>query len=194
MTGRPRKFDEKEVIRKASAIFWKKGYESSSADELLEAMNMGKGSFYLHFKDGKLELYRRSLELFSEEAMERFDKELQNAEDRVGFLKKFISSLADSPAERKEKGCYLGNCVVEMSGIEPALKDQAGALLARLEKAFYVIICQAQEKGQLKTKTAPEILAKYLINLRNGINVTARTEKNTRQLKEMIGLSLEILK
>ena len=72
MAGRPRNFDENEIIRKASEIFWRKGYESSSAEELLEAMNMGKGSFYLHFKGGKQELYKRSLDLFSKESLERF--------------------------------------------------------------------------------------------------------------------------
>ena len=45
MAGRPKIFDEKDVIRKASAVFWKKGYEASSAEELLAAMQMGKGSF-----------------------------------------------------------------------------------------------------------------------------------------------------
>ncbi len=74
MAGRPKIFDKKDVIRKASEVFWKKGYEASSAEVLLSAMQMGKGSFYLHFKGGKKELYQRSLDLFSKEAMERFKK------------------------------------------------------------------------------------------------------------------------
>jgi TetR/AcrR family transcriptional regulator, transcriptional repressor for nem operon len=194
MAGRPRNFDENEIIRKASEIFWKKGYESSSAEELLEAMNMGKGSFYLHFKGGKQELYKRSLDLFSKEALERFHLGLDKAEDKIDFLKGFIMSIADSPAERRRKGCYLGNCVVQMTNLEPRLKDQAGVLLDKLEHAFFKIIQEAQKQGRLSIKVQPEILAKYLINLRNGINVTARTEKDIVQLKEMIRLSLDILK
>ncbi len=193
MAGRPKIFDEKDVIRKASEIFWKKGYEASSAEEILKAMNMGKGSFYLHFKGGKKELYQRSLELFSTEAMERFYKNLSQEPDEIDFLKQFLLSLSDAPNDRKQKGCYLGNGVVEMSNLDVKTKDQAGALLNKLEAAFAKIIAKAQKTGRLKTQVSPALLAKYLINVRNGINVTARTEKNAKVLKEMIELSLEIL-
>ncbi len=194
MAGRPKIFDEKDVIRKASEVFWKKGYEASSAEELLAAMQIGKGSFYLHFKGGKKELYQRSLDLFSEEAMERFNKNLAEATDEIQFLKSFILSVADSSRERKQNGCYLGNGVVEMSNLDPETKDRAGVLLNKLEKAFAAIIKRAQETGKLTSKVNHQLLAKYLINLRNGINVTARTEKDSKRLREMIELSLEILK
>lgn len=194
MSGRPKIFDEKDVIRKASEIFWKKGYEASSAEEVLQAMNMGKGSFYLHFKGGKKELYQRSLELFSTEAMEQFYKNLSQGPDEIDFLKQFILSLSDASNDRKQKGCYLGNGIVEMSNLDVKTKDQAGALLNKLEAAFVKIITEAQKTGRLKTQVSPTLLAKYLINLRNGINVTSRTEKNAKVFKEMIELSLEILR
>lgn len=194
MSGRPKIFDEKDVIRKASEIFWKKGYEASSAEEVLQAMNMGKGSFYLHFKGGKKELYQRSLELFSTEAMEQFYKNLSQGPDEIDFLKQFILSLSDASNDRKQKGCYLGNGIVEMSNLDVKTKDQAGALLNKLEAAFVKIITEAQKTGRLKTQVSPTLLAKYLINLRNGINVTSRTEKNGKVFKEMIELSLEILR
>jgi len=53
MAGRPKIFDEQDVINKAIEVFWGKGYEAASADELLKAMNIGKGSFYLSFRGGK---------------------------------------------------------------------------------------------------------------------------------------------
>lgn len=193
MAGRPKIFDEKDVIRKASDLFWKKGYEASSAEELLKAMNMGKGSFYLHFKGGKKELYQRSLQLFSTEAMERFHESLSKAPDKILFLKQFILSLCDATNERKQKGCYLGNGVVEMSNLDARTKDQAGALLTKLEEAFAEIINKAKQSGRLQTKADYQLLAKYLINLRNGINVTARTEKNAKLFRDMVEMSLEVL-
>ncbi|MEO7766321.1 MAG: TetR/AcrR family transcriptional regulator [Ferruginibacter sp.] len=193
MVGRPKIFEEKDVIRKASEVFWKKGYEAASAEELLKAMQMGKGSFYLHFKGGKKELYQRSLNLFSDEAMDRFNKNLAEAGDEIDFLKAFILSLANAPNERKQKGCYLGNGVVEMSNLDVETKDQAGVLLGKLENAFFKIIKNAQAQGRLSSKADPLVLAKYLINLRNGINITARTEKNSKLLIDMIKMSLEIL-
>lgn len=194
MAGRPKIFDEKEVIRKAAEVFWRKGYEASSTEELLRAMGIGKGSFYLHFKDGKKELYQRSLDLFSKDAMTRFNQKLSEAEDKIDFLKTYILSLADKPEVQKQNGCYLGNGIMEMSNIDPKTKDHAAALMDKLERAFENIVLKAQKSGRLSNQTDAKLLAKYLINLRNGINVTMRTEKNKEALKQIIGLGLDIIK
>lgn len=193
MAGRPKIFDEKEAIRKTTEIFWAKGYEASSTEELLSAMGIGKGSFYLHFKDGKKELFQRSLDLFSDDAMRRFNQKLSEADDEITFLKKFILSLADTTNEQKQKGCYLGNSIVEMSNIDPKTKAHSGALMDKLEQAFESIIRKAQKSNRLKNKTDAKLIAKYLINVRNGINITMRTEKNKKNLKDVLNLSLEIL-
>lgn len=194
MAGRPKIFDEKEATRKATEIFWAKGYEASSTEELLSAMGIGKGSFYLHFKDGKKELYQRSLDLFSNDAMKRFNQKLSESDDEISFLKKFILSLADNTTEQKQKGCYLGNSIVEMSNIDPKIKAHSGALMDKLEQAFEKIIRKAQKSNQIKNITDAKLIAKYLINVRNGINVTMRTEENKENLKNILKLSLEILK
>lgn len=193
MAGRPKIYDETDAIRKATTIFWKKGYEASSTEDLLAAMGIGKGSFYLHFKDGKRELFKRSLDLFSVEAMKRFNDRLSGADDEIKFLKEYFMSLADSTAEQRQKGCYLGNAIVEMSNIDPGLRAHAAALMDRLEQAFRNIIEKAQASNRIKNRTDARLLAKYLVNLRNGIFVTMRSENNKEDLKALIKQSLDII-
>ena len=193
MAGRPKIYDETDAIRKATTIFWKKGYEASSTEDLLAAMGIGKGSFYLHFKDGKRELFKRSLDLFSVEAMKRFNDRLSGADDEIKFLKEYFMSLADSTAEQRQKGCYLGNAIVEMSNIDPRLRAHAAALMDRLEQAFRNIIKKAQASNRIKNRTDARLLAKYLVNLRNGIFVTMRSENNKEDLKALIKQSLDII-
>lgn len=53
MAGRHKTYDEQVVLDKAIEVFWKKGYELSSAENLLKAMGIGKGSFYFAFKKWK---------------------------------------------------------------------------------------------------------------------------------------------
>lgn len=193
MAGRPKIFDEQTVIDKAIEVFWTKGYEAASAEELLKAMNIGKGSFYLSFKGGKKELFEKSLEQFSNKAAEKFGRDLASSNDPVGFLKNFFLSMADSPRERQLKGCYLGNAIVEMSNIDNKTKNKAAKLLSQLEENFRIIIEDAIQSNRLKTKESPEILARLLINLWNGINITRRMHPEDKTLKRMIELELEIL-
>lgn len=194
MAGRPRNFDETEAIRKATEVFWERGYEAASTEDLLKAMGIGKGSFYLHFKDGKKELFQRSLDLFSLDAMERFNVKLSRSDNELKFLKDYILSLADLPVERKRKGCYLGNAIVEMSSIDPKTKAHAAALMQKLEDAFEKIIKRGQASGKIKNQTDSRLLAKYLINVRNGIHVTMRTDTMAKGLREILYQSLQILK
>ncbi|HRV92857.1 MAG TPA: helix-turn-helix domain-containing protein, partial [Anaerolineae bacterium] len=49
--ARPREFDENEVLDKAMDLFWQKGYEATSIQELLTAMGISRGSLYDAFGD-----------------------------------------------------------------------------------------------------------------------------------------------
>lgn len=193
MAGRPKIFDEQTVINRAIEVFWIKGYESASAEELLRAMNIGKGSFYLSFKGGKKELYEKSLEQFSSKAAEKFEADLMDSPDPIKFVKSFFLSMADSPKERQAKGCYLGNAIVEMSNIDNKTKNKAARLLGRLEERFKRIIHQAQQNNSLKTKEKPEVLAHLLITLWNGVNITRMMYPESKNLKRMIELQLQVL-
>src|SRR5258705_13126665 len=125
MAGRRKIFDDEEVIGKASKVFWKTGYEGSSAEEILSAMGIGQGSFYNTFKGGKLELYERSLYQFTKEFEKKFLEDLLRSDNEVGNIKSFFISLASESAESKMFGCYLGNAMVQLTEKEMAVKKIA---------------------------------------------------------------------
>jgi TetR/AcrR family transcriptional repressor of nem operon len=194
MAGRPKIFDEKEVISKAVEVFWKKGYEGSSADELLTAMGIGKGSFYLSFKGGKKELFEKSLKQFADDFYTDFQNAIAKSKNPVGYIKAFFLGQAEVTEARQAQGCYLGNGLIEMSTKDVYTKAVVAALLARMEVIFAKTIRKAQKKKQLKTKADPELLGRYLLNLWNGLNVTRRMYPMDPALKEVIELSLQVLK
>lgn len=193
MVGRPKTYDENEILEKATNVFFLKGYSATTADDLLKAMNIGKGSFYLAFRGGKRELYQKTLRNFSDKAINRFRTDLHNAQNPIDFLKEFFFLLAESPLERKMKGCYIGNAIIEMSNFDVELTDQAIELLSSLEKGFKRALEAAKHKGFLKSNVDSSILSKYLINLWNGLNVSRRIYTSKSVLKEIIRMNLAVL-
>lgn len=193
MAGRPRIYETDELIDRAIDVFWTKGYEAASAKDLLAALQIGQGSFYNTFQGGKRELFEKCLRRFSDEAAEQFQTNLQKADDPIEYLKRFFLAVANSPREQKLKGCLLCNTIVELTSIDSGLKNMAAKLLARLEESFRTIIEQAQQKGRLENRTSPEVLAKHLINLWNGINITQRLNPNDKTMKAVIEMNLEPL-
>ena len=193
MAGRPKIFDEQEVINKATQVFWDKCYDAASSDELLSAMGIGKGSFYLTFKGGKQELYERSIQQFADQFYQNFTREITQSDNEIAFLKELFLSLANAPTIGKTRGCYLGNALVQLSEKDEHTQKIAAQLLKKLQKTFAQTIQKAQESGKMRNRENPEILGWHLCNLWNGIHVTRRMEKSPETLRELIELNFKLL-
>ena len=193
MAGRPKIFDTQHVIDRAIDVFWTKGYEAASTEELLAAMGIGKGSFYLAFEGGKQELFEKALEQFSAESLKRMRKELQESPQPIEYLKEFFRSIAFTPAEIHQKGCFLGNSIAELAIVHSSLQQRPIALLRKLEHVFEETIRTAQANGQLQTKQEAGLLAKYLINTWNGLNISRRMYTDATLLSQLIEMHLNAL-
>jgi TetR/AcrR family transcriptional repressor of nem operon len=193
MAGRPKIFDEQEVISKAAQVFWEKGYEAASAEELLKAMGIGKGSFYLFFKGGKKELYEKSLQQFASNLLSPLKKEIAESENPFEYLKSFFLELSDNANINKAKGCFMGNALVEMAAKDEYTRKMIAKLLFELEKIFVDVIQTSKDKNVIKTDKSAELLGSHLLNLWNGINITRRMNMNDASLAALIKFNLDMI-
>src|SRR5947208_3304277 len=63
--GRPRSFDEREALEKATQVFWSKGYDGVTIDDLVAGMGVGRPSLYAVFGD-KRKVFLRVLRAYAE--------------------------------------------------------------------------------------------------------------------------------
>lgn len=193
MAGRPKIFDEQQAIAKATEVFRDKGYDTASAEELLCAMGIGKGSFYLAFKGGKQELYIRSITQFADHFYQKLSDSISASENKIQFIRQFFLSLSDASSCDKERGCYLGNALVQLSEKDHKIKNITAKLLKKLQALFAETVRDAQENGEIASTENPEMIGWYLSNLWNGIHVTRRMETSPEILKGIIEINLKIL-
>jgi TetR/AcrR family transcriptional repressor of nem operon len=110
--GRPKAFDENEVLLLAMNYFWEHGYSNASLDNLLIAMGIKKSSFYHTFRS-KEELFSRTLELYRKET----SKQLRQLKERIGPKETMIILTTITITELRErgnvKGCLLINSARE---------------------------------------------------------------------------------
>ena len=194
MAGRPKTFDPEEILDKAVPVFWAKGYEAASTEELLEAMGIGKGSFYLAFKGGKKELFEKALLRYRKQQMLTFEQEMLAHEDPLEGIRSLFRSIATTSKSIHLNGCLFGNSIAELSNSDPLLMKKASNWLLQLEKIFYKAILSAQKKGGLNKKQDPELLARQLITIWNGLGITRRLYPDNKILSELIESQLNILK
>jgi AcrR family transcriptional regulator len=105
--GRPRSFDESEAMEKATQVFWSKGYDGVTIDDLVAGMGVGRPSLYSVFGD-KRKLFLRVLKDYAEKKGALAAKALlspQSLRDSlVGFLRYAVESATEKGSAR---GCLL---------------------------------------------------------------------------------------
>ncbi|MEU0458094.1 helix-turn-helix domain-containing protein, partial [Streptomyces sp. NPDC006129] len=130
--ARPRKFDEERALDAAMRVFWERGYEATSTQDLCDATGLGRSSIYNTFQS-KHDLFERALAHYLDTMTAVQTAVLDDVErpaaDRVRAL---LDQVVESEAEcRVESGRALGclgvNTVVELAGRDPV----AAAVLER---------------------------------------------------------------
>src|SRR5579859_1842399 len=105
--GRPRSFDETGALEKATQVFWSKGYDGVTIDDLVAGMGVGRPSLYAIFGD-KRAIFLRVLKAYAERKGAAAAKALlapQTLRDSIaGFLKYAVESATEKGSAR---GCLL---------------------------------------------------------------------------------------
>lgn len=192
MRGRPTIHDDSNIIKKAQEIFWEKGYSATSLSDLQKATGAGAGSFYNTFKGGKKEVFQKAIQE-RRLAFDSFKSELYTSEFPLELIKDFFRSIAESSKDGHLKGCIIANTVVEMTYIDEDLEANAVQILKEVEQMFTEVIKQEKTKGNLQTKTSPEILGKYLITFWCGLNTLRRIYPDKNILKNQIEMQLAVI-
>src|SRR5436853_4401141 len=96
--GRPRSFDEMEALERATQVFWSKGYDGVTIDDLVAGMGVGRPSLYAVFGD-KRTLFLRVLRAYAEKKGARAAKALLSPQTLRASLAGFLRHTVESATE-----------------------------------------------------------------------------------------------
>lgn len=136
--GRPRSFDETGALEKATQVFWSKGYDGVTIDDLVAGMGVGRPSLYAVFGD-KRAIFLRVLRAYAERKGALAAKALlapQRLRDSIAaFLRYNVESATEKGSAR---GCLL-ICVAPLvndAEVQRFLQSAATGGAALLERRF----------------------------------------------------------
>jgi AcrR family transcriptional regulator len=170
--GRPKAYDPEKALDQAAALFWERGFDGTSLDDLGTAMGMGRPSIYNAFGD-KEALFVRALERFREttgfspvRAMDAQDS-IRDALD--AFFRQLVEYTTDDASPR---GCLLGSVApgTTIPQVHVFLREN----LTEIELLIAQRLTTAIERGQLPADYAPKQGARRAINAMLALGARAR--------------------
>ena len=136
--GRPRTFDEAEAVERAIQVYWSKGYDGVTIDDLVAGMGVGRPSLYAVFGD-KRAIFLRVLKAYAERKGALAAKALLSPhtlrDSITGFLRYAVESATEKGSAR---GCLLV-CVaplVDDAEVREFLQTAAAGGAALVEDRF----------------------------------------------------------
>ena len=136
--GRPRSFDERDALEKATQVFWSKGYDGVTIDDLVAGMGVGRPSLYAVFGD-KRTLFLRVLRAYAERKGALAAKALLSPRTLRDSLAGFLRHAVETATEKgSARGCLL-ECVaplVDDAEVRQFLQNAAAGAVALVEGRF----------------------------------------------------------
>ena len=190
MAGRRKIYDEEEALEKAIRVFWEKGYDNASSRDLQKAMGIGQGSFYLAYKDGKKELFEKSLSYFLVKYPKGFLDILKTLDNPLEAIRQYFYVLTDPEGLFGQFGCYFSNTILQVGDND--LKTIAIQKILVITTGISDALLQAKKAGLINPQLPEELWNIYLLNMWTGLNTIKFIEKDPVKLKALIDFKLKV--
>lgn len=191
--ARTKDFDENEVLNKAICLFWHKGYNGTSMQDLVEGLGISRSSLYDTYGD-KHTLYLKALEGYQQSAGNELNRILSGAKSAKETLKELMEWVVYNLVNDKDhKGCFMVNAKIETAATDPKVYEVVCRSEQQVIDAFYKIIKIGQDKGQITNKQDAVTLANFMVNTVNGMRVTAKSTTDKSFFDDIITTTLRVL-
>ena len=171
------------------------GYTATGINQVLEAADVPKGSFYHHFGT-KDEFVMEVIRRYAAGEQERLEKLLNGPE--VSPLKKLRRYFKDLIATYGRRGgpiagCLLGNLSLEISGQNAEIRNLLRQAFDGWQSAIAKTIREAMEKHELPKTTKADDMAALLVNGWEGAQVRAKAEQSDMPLELFFDNAFNVL-
>ncbi len=171
--ARPKEFDVDDALASALQLFWQKGFEATSMQDLVDAMGIQKASLYGTFGD-KHSLYTAALRSYQQQSLRNLEQTFADGAPKAA-LRGLVLKIAEQACGRAGKlGCFCVNANIEMAphdaAITALLRDHSEQVEALFERALRT----AKAEGELPRGADCKALASFVFGIVMALNVLGK--------------------
>lgn len=188
---RSKEFVESEVLEKAMYLFWEKGYEKTSLQDLVQHMGVHRRSMYDTFGD-KHSLFIKTLKLYEKQNSSLF-KSVYSGNLTVKQAIRFKFDYVIEVQDDRPLGCLMVNSATELGLRDPKVREITCEAFNNSEKVLLELIQKGQQSGEIPPHKDAGLLAASLQTTLIGLRVLVRTTSDKKKLHQIADAALAML-
>lgn len=181
-----RQFDIHEVLNKAVATFWRKGYTATSIQDLVEATGLNRASLYATYGDKRsmfIAALRKYDENFRTSVLVSIERRYSPREGIGQLFANFISAI---PERGISNGCFVTNVALELSAHDVEIRTIVANTQRETERFFIRMIEAGKQTGEIPVHVDTAIASTGLLASLLGLAVLVRSRPDPELLSGIV--------
>ena len=182
MPTRKRSDSSEKLLNSAIKLFVKKGYKGSSVAEITKFAGLTRGALYCHFET-KEHLAKQIIKLFEDRYL---NKVIAYVEQENGSpLEKFQRMMQFNiqfAGENSDLCVFMTVISAEICGSHSRLESYIKSIYQRWNEFLTGILKEGKSKGEFKKEIDPEMMARVIIGVHDGVLLQREMNRETIDL------------
>ena len=197
LIGRPPAYNRDEVIEGALRVFHRKGFASTSLDDLVEATGVNRPSLYIGFGN-KEQIYLLALDRFRESIAVKLGAALRSrgkSDSAANAVKRYFNQIVKiyTGNSTQALGCAVFCTAVAETANHNVIRDKLAENIEFLDKVFETFLLKAREAGKLQSKVDCVDTAQLLIAAQHSLALRARAGQSRNKLQKLVDATVRLV-
>jgi TetR/AcrR family transcriptional regulator, transcriptional repressor for nem operon len=180
-----------KLLQAGLDVLHERGFNGCSIQDITEAAQVPKGSFFNHFKT-KEDLALQVLGPYGESS--RLDMLFEEGVPALERLRNHFQYLAEGYERHGyTRGCLLGNLANEMATAYPDMREALDNIYRFWSTSVAKVLRDAQVERSIDSRLDPEEMAAFLVNAWAGVVLRAKVMKSREPVDGFFDVTFKLL-
>jgi len=180
-----KEINRENLLNQGVALLMQQGYHGTGLQEILDAVQIPKGSFYNYFGSKEnfgVEVIKHYITPYIQQITSYLEQ--SNADALSALQRYFNESIAELERTDFKGGCLLGNLIGEIGDSSEICRVALQTTLNSYRDVLQLGLSLAQQQGTIRTDKSARDMADLLVNTWQGALLRMKVEQSTEPLKQ----------
>jgi AcrR family transcriptional regulator len=189
--ARPRSFNPEEALDLARDVFWRKGFQGTSLDDITAATGLAKPSLYAAFGD-KNALFLKVLDRYHERIVANAERILNEGPSARDAIERWLTGFVPfCSGARGSRGCLSINTAADGASDQKEVRKSVARFNRKLEELLKNRL--RADRAQFSGGFDPDSAADTIMAIYSGLMVMAKDAPDAIRVRATLNQAMRLL-